>query len=132
MKDILKNLFWKDARKVPDQVKCAFLKTFPEAFNEEWSLEGANWEAVFYLDQVEKIARFSKDGTVQELRTNMAIGELPPHIEAAIAPYGEIMSAISIEKENVLSWEIIYRNEQLSRFVCYLDETGAELSKKKL
>ena len=132
MKDILKNLFKRELEKVPDSVRFTFSQSFPEAINEDWSIEGKYWEVVFYHNQKEKIAKFSKDGQLEELRTNVALSELPEAVNVTLSTRGEIMNAIKTQKNKTTTWEIIYRNDKLIRCLCNLDENGQEMSNRQL
>lgn len=132
MKELLKNLFKRGAKKPPEVVRTTFHRTFPEAINEDWSVDGKFWEAVFYYNQKEKIAKFRNDGQLFEVRTNIALVELPELVRNSLSSRGEIMNAIRIEKSELTNWEIIYRNDKLIRFLCNLDENGLEISSRQL
>ena len=90
------------------------------------------WEVVFYDDHKETIARINKAGEVEELRINLTFSELPEKIFQSIKSKGEIMNVITINKSNDISWEIIYRNQNLVRFLIILDPDGKELSSRQL
>jgi hypothetical protein len=69
---------------------------FPGAINIEWEPKKGNYEAVFYLEEVEHIALFSEDGQLKEHKRNLWSSELPQKIADECNKHGEIMNAIAI------------------------------------
>jgi len=59
-------------------------------------------------------------------------GFLPENIKATVAGKGELMNAVMINRGNSITYEIIFRDENLVRSVMMLDEKGAILEEKLL
>ena len=56
------NIFTSQKKSIPDSVKSMFADKFPDAKNTEWEKKKAIYEAIFYLNDIEHIARFSEKG----------------------------------------------------------------------
>ena len=132
MKDILKKLYAFNWHRPPGRILSAFSNYFPQAINDDWSSENQFWEVVFYDNQVEKIARFTSEGILEEVRINESIKALPDKIYKQINQMGEIMNVILIQKGEQVNWEIIYRDSELKRFLVHIGSDGNQLHKKTL
>lgn len=127
------NMFFKKSKKsIPDSIKKRFLSFFPKAFNVEWNKMDDYFEALFYNDDVEHIAKLSHEGALMEYKKNIRISDIPEFIKAKAAEQGEIMSAIIIFPQQTVQYEIITRNENLSRDLLLLDDQGNLLEKKTI
>lgn len=127
MKLPFKNIFKSQKKSIPDSVKSRFSSNFPNAKNIEWEQKGAVYEAIFYLNDIEHIALFSENGTLEEYRKNLWLGELPENIKTAGASFGEIMNGIIIFRGEDILYEIIIRDEKLDRFEYLFDKNGEVL-----
>ena len=125
------NIFKSQKKSVPDSIKSMFSTKFPDAKNTEWEKKKAIYEAIFYLNDIEHIARFSGKGVLEEYRKNLWPDELPENIKIAGAAFGEIMNGIIIYRGKEILYEVIIRNEKLDRFE-YLFDTKGEVLKSQL
>ena len=117
---------------VPAPVRENFARQFDQPLNTEWQKAGEQFEAVFYKDELEHIARYQKDGKMSCLKINLPLGTLPPDLVEATKQHGEIMNAISNECEGNLKYELIVRDSELIRYFLLLGPTGEVLEKEKL
>jgi hypothetical protein len=61
---------------VPDAVKTAFQKNFPQAKVEKWEKEGDNFEAEFELNKSEQSVLFDAQGNILETETEIELSQL--------------------------------------------------------
>lgn len=116
----------------PKAVKQAFAKTFNSPLNTEWNQIGDEWEAIFYIDEMENIARFQSSGELLSLKTNLPLTQAPDDIKKAVQNVGELMNVIVIKRKQTLMYQLIVRNEKLERFFMLLNSEGEVLEKEKL
>ena len=126
------NIFKSQKKSIPDSVKSMFSTKFPDAKNTEWEKKKAIYEAIFYLNDIEHIARFSEKGVLEEYRKNLWPDELPENIKIAGAAFGEIMNGIIIYRGEEILYEVIIRNEKLDRFEYLFDKKGEVLKSQLL
>ena len=126
------NIFKSQKKSIPDTVKSLFADKFPESKNTEWEQKGTVYEAIFYLNDIEHIARFSGKGILEEYRKNLWPDELPENIKTKGASFGEIMNGIIIYRGEDILYEVIIRNEKLDRFEYLFDKKGDVLKTKLL
>jgi hypothetical protein len=125
------NIFKSQKKSIPDSVKILFAEKFPDSKNTEWEQKGAIYEAIFYLNDIEHIARFSGTGILEEYRKNLWPDELPENIKTKGTALGEIMNGIVIFRGEEILYEVIIRDNKLERFE-YLFNQNAEVLKSKL
>jgi hypothetical protein len=116
----------------PQFVSTAFDTLFPEAVNAEWYVNAQGFEAVFHHNQQEMIAMLGANGELLETRHNLPAAEAPAVVMVALAPRAELMNVIRVEKNGETTYEIIYRNRHLDRFVMLISEQGNILSDSAL
>jgi hypothetical protein len=126
------NIFKSQKKAIPDSVKSMFADKFPDAKNTEWEKKKKVYEAIFYLNDIEHIARFSENGTLEEYRKNLWPDELPENIKSSSTPFGEIMNAIIIYRGEEMLYEVIIRNAKLDRFEYLFDKNGEVLKSELL
>ncbi len=132
MKSLIKNFFQKKPLKVPQSVVTGFSRVFDHSVNVEWSKAGKVFEALFYDNEIEKIARFDKLGNLIEIRTNISPTSLPEPAKTIAASRGEIMNAILINRGNNIFYEVIVRKNPVIRILLLLNDKAQILSKKVL
>jgi hypothetical protein len=132
MKELIRKIFNQKNPEIPKPVRQSFKRTFIMAKNEEWTEKGENWEAIFYLDKRENIAVIDREGTLVEMRTNIAAEALPPQILNAALTLGEIMNAISISGNKGKIYEIIVRDKELTRHLAIISADGKLMSHTRL
>jgi hypothetical protein len=88
------------AQNVPETVKSAFSKIFPNTAVKKWDKEGGNYEANFTKDGKTMSATFDAQGNWKETETDIKIGELPP----AVLDYVKInYKGASIKEASIVS-----------------------------
>ncbi|HAH25115.1 MAG TPA: hypothetical protein DCL77_15385 [Prolixibacteraceae bacterium] len=132
MKNILSKIFKFTNVNLPAPVKIAFAERFGESLNVEWLQTDDFYEAIFYLEEIEHIARFDSTGKILNLKKNLSIHAIPLHIKEKAAKHGELMNVIEIIEEEVVGYELIVRDESLIRFSLLLNEKGGLIHKNKL
>ena len=132
MKSLLKNLFQKKQLKPPQTVINGFVSVFDQSINVEWSKTAKFFEALFYEQEFEKIARFDKKGSLIEIRTNISPESLPEPAKSVASSIGEIMNTIIINKENKTLYEVIVRENPVIRILLLISENAEILSRKVL
>jgi hypothetical protein len=118
------NIFKNSSKSIPDSVKSGLLQHFPKAINIEWNKIDDTFEAIFYLNEVEQIAKLSADGTLLETKKNLWLDEVPQFISVKIGEYGEMMSAIEITSGTEITYEIIIRKSDFNRFLLLFNNQG--------
>ncbi len=131
MKLPFKNIFKSQKKSIPDSVKSVFTNKFPDAKNTEWEKKKTVYEAIFYLNDIEHIARYSENGLLVEYRKNLWPDELPENIKTTGASFGEIMNGIIIYRGDEILYEVIIRDKKLDRFEYLFDKNG-EVVKSEL
>lgn len=116
----------------PYTAEQGLLKHFPDAINTEWYKSGNDYEAVFYSQNIEHIARFTAFGDLKEYKMNVDKNRLPMVIIRSVESLGEIMSAVLINRLPELTYEIIMRDQLLKRFVVVTRSTGEIIRKQTL
>jgi hypothetical protein len=124
MKFPFANIFKSNSKQIPGTVKKYLEKIFPNAKNIDWENKTDYFEAIFYLNDVEHIAKFTKEGTLIEYKKNLWLNELPDPVKITGNTFGEIMNGIVINRENVLFYELIIRDTRLDRYVYLFDDKG--------
>ena len=132
MKNILSKIFNFTNINLPASVKTAFAERFGKPLNVEWLQTDDFYEAIFYLEDIEHIARFDSSGKILNLKKNLSIHTIPPHIKEKAAKHGELMNVIEIIEDEIVGYELIIRDESLIRFSLLLNEKGGLIHKSKL
>jgi hypothetical protein len=127
MKIPFSNLFRSQSKTIPAEVSKQLEACFPHAKNIDWEIKGEVCEAIFYLGDVEHIAKISKKGVLIEYKKNLWLEELPEEVKTAGSSFGEIMNAIVIHKGDEVFYELIVRNEKLDRFENKYNQNGEML-----
>jgi hypothetical protein len=131
MKKNIFNIFFKNnAKSVPGVIKKELLVHFPEAINIDWTSLDTYYEAVFYLEEIEHIAKFSLEGQLLEYKKNLWLDEVPKIISSKAAEHGEMMSAIAIYAGKKVKYEIIIRKKDFNRFLLIFDNFGNLIKNK--
>jgi hypothetical protein len=117
---------------IPKVVKQAFSNTFNAPVNTEWNQAGDAWEAIFYQDEMEHLARFQPNGELLSLKINLPLTQVPRDIQKAAQSQGELMNAIIIKNQDAVKYQLIVRNENLERYFLLLNSKGEVLEKEKL
>ena len=107
-------------------------RNFSNAINIEWTKINADFEAIFYQDNLEYIALFKADGELIEYRRIIPEGYLPFSIRQLVMKKGEVMNRVLLNRGNELFYEVIYRDQELNRFMLLISDLGKVISHSKL
>jgi hypothetical protein len=132
MKNILSKIFNFSNVSLPTPIKESFSEKFGESINIEWLHSDDFYEAIFYLEEIEHIARFDSAGKLLNLKKNLSIQLTPEHIKKKASEHGELMNVIEIREKEIVGYELIVRDETLIRFSLLLNEKGGLIQKNKL
>lgn len=132
MKNILSKIFKFNNIALPLSVKESFSDKYGESLNVEWLQTDDFYEAIFYLDEIEHIARFDVLGKIINQKKNLPIQSTPIHIKKKATEHGELMNVIEICEDEIVGYELIVRDESLIRFSLLLNEKGGLIHKCKL
>jgi len=120
----------KDHKSIPKFINQKLLAFFPRAINIEWNKNQNTFEALFYMDEVELIAKLNDKGELIEYKNNIRKNEIPEIVGLETYKHGEIMSAIAIYFGEEVHYEIIIRQKDLVRYLLILDSQGILLEKR--
>jgi hypothetical protein len=101
-------IFQSQSKQIPGKVKKQLEKSFPGAKNIDWEIKNDIFEAIFYLNDVEHIAKFTNQGTLLEYKKNLWLTELPEEINKSGGIFGEIMNGIVVNRNDVLFTNLSY------------------------
>ena len=132
MKNILSKIFHFNSIALPQEIRDSFSERFGESLNVEWLQSDDFFEAIFYHEEIEHIARFDSTGKIINLKKNLSINSVPKHIKEKAAEHGELMNVIEIAEDEIVGYELIIRDESLIRFSLLLNEKGGLIQKSKL
>ena len=132
MQNILSKIFHTNKTKPANTILKSFIAHFGHPINVEWHKEKENFEALFYIEDIEHIALFTPDGRVLEKKRNLLLSSAKPEIAIQARNVGEMMNLIEIERDGIINFEIIARDLYFDRFYILLDNEGNVLDKKKL
>lgn len=132
MHAILEKLFHSHKIKPTKAVIKAFIEKFGHSKNIEWHSDSGNFEAIFYLDDVEHIALFARDGRIIEIKRNLRLSDASPQVALQAQGIGEMMNLIEIERSEGIFYEVIARDAHLDRYYLFVTGEGEILDKEKL
>lgn len=124
---------YRDSKTGPSRkIREGLSKRFPDARSVEWNNQNGVFEAIFYDQDLEKIARFDPDGKLIECRINLSPEDIPATVKASIDRDLEIMNCIVADNNASIFYELIVRNQSLARFLIIVDESGEIKRNEKL
>ena len=132
MNNFFKKIFNTAPKTIPESVQKFLTDRFPNAINIEWEYKDGLFESIFYLNEIEHIAKISEVKGIIEYKINLNLTELPEQILSSEDIHGEIMNTIAIHRENELLYEIIVRDKKLNRTLLLLNSSGDLLNWKKI
>lgn len=78
-------IVYAQAAKVPEAVKMAFAKAYPNADDIEWEMESGNFEVEFEIAEDQEISVvYNANGELLETEVEIAFSELPQAAQAAL------------------------------------------------
>lgn len=132
MKNMLLKIFGNTTDKVPEHIKHQLFKEFPDAINVEWNIKDDLFEAIFYVDETEHIAKISKETGLTGYKKNLKPDELPEIVTDESRNSGEIMNAIVIHTKNRILYEVIIRDRDFNRTLLLFSETGELIESSRI
>lgn len=118
--------------KLPKTCMDSLKGNFIHAINIEWAKSNGDFEAIFYQDNLEYITLFKADGELIEYRRIIPEGYLPYNIRQLVMKKGEVMNRVLVNRGNELFYEVIYRDQELNRFMLLINDLGKVISHSKL
>lgn len=119
--NLLSKIFGLNTTSPAKQIRQGFEKHFPDARNIEWTSHKKYHEAIFYEEDIEKIARFDNEGNLNETRINIAPADIPSWLGDKTSKELEIMNCISVLTKEGTAYELIVRDRDLNRYVMHVD-----------
>lgn len=116
----------------PPRVVSSLTSHFKGVSGVEWSRHNELWEAIFFDEEITKIARFDVDGKLLEYRVSISPDAIPSPIYEAATGDWEVMNCIAIYSSNKLDYELIVRDTNLIRFQMWVDSLGNRVKLEKL
>jgi hypothetical protein len=129
---MISKIFGKTSKKIPDHIKSQLLQEFPDAINVDWDEKDDFFEAVFYINGSEYIAKISRDSELTSYQKNLKLDELPDEISSKCHPFGEIMNVIAIHTNKNDLYEVIVRDKDFNRTLLLLSNSGELLNSKRI
>lgn len=131
--DFLRNIFRRRTARIPRKVLHSLKKHFPNAKNVEWNkTDDMIFEAAFYDEDIEKLAKFTSSGFLTEIRINTDINTVPALVRNSIDPGLEVMNCILVFTSENTFYELIVRNSELVRYLLIIDALGHVIRMEKL
>ncbi len=121
MEKLFINLISGNTVNPPNNVLETIYKEFDNPINIEWYIKSEIYEAIFYENNKEHIARIDAGGNLVDYRINLPLDLLPGEIKKLVELKGEIMNVVSIHKKKEISYEIIIRDSKLNRFMIFVN-----------
>jgi len=132
MKFPFSKIFRNSSKRIPVVVEEKLSDLFRDAKNIEWEQKEDQFEAIFYLNDIEHIAQFTKTGELVQYKKNLWPAELPEILKSEGQKFGEIMNGIVIYRGTELFYEMIIRNENLDRYEFLYNHEGVLISSSLL
>jgi len=132
VENFFKNILNDNTITPPEPILNHFQKKFANAVFVEWYSDNEFYEAIFYEDDFERIAKYDLDNNFINVKTNISPNLLPESIKEKDLSYGELMNCIIIDNKKEKDYEIIYRDSELIRYLLFLDQNGTEIKHQKL
>jgi hypothetical protein len=116
----------------PHHIEKEFNHKFIDPLNVEWFLKGKQYEAVFYKDNTEYIARYTSEGLLIDYKINLPVDNLPEKLCSKLPWDEEIMNVVSIDSGKSTEYEIIVRDKNLQRYLIQIADNGKIINRKAL
>ncbi len=132
MERLFNNLITGNTVSPPDHVIETVYNEFENPINIEWYVKNDIYEAIFYENNQEHIARINSKGILVDYRINLPLDSLPGKIKTFVELKGEIMNVVSINDKINISYEIIVRDSKLNRYMIIVNNKGIITEEKLL
>jgi hypothetical protein len=130
VKDLFKSILTGSDSTPPESVQITFNQMFKDANSVEWHLDGKFFESIFVYHGKEIICRFDRNSSWVDTRINQSLVEVGETITSKLESLGEIMSAIRIEKPEMLIFEFVIRDKEMNRQIYFTDTKGQIIEKR--
>ncbi|MGI9550685.1 MAG: PepSY-like domain-containing protein [Aurantibacter sp.] len=134
MVSVLAIVAWASAQHIPNKVRDAFSKKFPQVSIVSWSKESnTEWEAEFDLDGVEYSAEFLEDGTWLETEHEIKKKDLPRKVKVLLGhEFSDFrISEVEISETKDGSFYEIELENRSSEMELVLDELGKIIKREE-
>lgn len=131
MEQLFNKLFAGDTVNPPGHIKQTIYDRFRNPVNIDWYLKNDIYEAIFYENNRENIARIDEHGTLLDYKINLPLDAVPERIKKIAESKGEIMNVVSIHNDNNIGYEIIIRDAELKRYIVKINSEG-KITEEKL
>jgi len=132
MEKLFKNLVTGNKVNPPKHVIETVYNVFENPINIEWYVKDEMFEAIFYENNTEHIARINSKGDIIDYRINLPLDSLPEKIKTSLELKGETMNVVSIHSKKDISYEIIIRDSKLDRYIIFVNNRGVITEEKLL
>lgn len=95
-------------------------------------MTGNDYEALFYENKLERIARFDQSGNLIEVRTNISPMDTAALKNDQVRQMGDLMNYIQIKRGERTTHELIIRRPDHTRLLILLDDTYAIIRQEPL
>jgi hypothetical protein len=131
MEQLFNKIFAGDNVNPPENVKQAIYYAFKNPVNIDWYVRNEIYEAIFYDNSREHIARINARGKLLDYKINLELDALPERIKKTVESKGEIMNVVSIHNKKNISYEVIIRDAELKRYIIKINNDG-NITEEKL
>lgn len=97
-----------EADRVSDAVRSEFIKQFPKATNQVWTLEGSTYQVMFAQGETKFAMKFDNDGNWLDKETRILKSALPKAVSKAIARHFPGFTIYEAEKVETPSKGMLY------------------------
>ena len=122
LKRFYSNLFHHTSSDIPQKVEKTFKKTFHRPVDVEWIVTGNDFEALFYENKQERIARFDPSGNLIEVRTNITPLDQHAIVNPTVREMGDLMNYIQIDRSGNITHELIIKKPDFTRILVLLND----------
>ena len=122
MKNFYQKILIHNTAIIPSSIEKRFRDFFRHPKCVEWSKTGDHFEALFFENSHEKIARFDQSGKLLEIRTNQPPLEFAAPENHPVRAKGDLMNYIQIQSGKSSFHELIIRKPDLKRILVFLDD----------
>ncbi len=132
MENLAKKILASDTIQPPACCLQLFHENFNDAKNVDWFERNDHFEAIFYNNDIEHIAYYNKNGTLELYKMFLPAKFLPESIKSTLERKGEIMNVVLINKGNSINYEAIIRHKNLNRHLILVTDLGKVISETLL
>jgi len=122
LKSFYQKLLHLSKTKIPTIIENRFQELFKDSKSVEWSKIGDDFEALFFQNNLEKIARFNLAGYLLEVRTNFAPSDFSASDNYPLKEKGKLMNYIQILRGDQLYYEMIIKKPDMKRILVLLND----------